>query len=270
MVLVESSNQENETIIKKALKNLSMSGSIVFQFGTGIGAFMGPVKSLLVNHGVSASKEDVALLLITSVYIMGSHSKDEVKILYKKLKDRNLDMYVDDVTDFINKSKSILTKIANKMGKTVSSLIDALGFTFILVPTMDILHNLIMNNGLNFDSFVNMFSGIALALSSYVLKSFIDKKGLKEEIDSDWDWAREVIDEPIIKIKTKEEFIEDYGEDYYSYIAWNSPAMDYLYGQTYILSDVEVDERGEFWLNATNRIDYDFWIIDKNMYNIIY
>jgi hypothetical protein len=189
MVLKESSNQEDESIIKKALKDLSMSTTFLFQFGTGIGAFMGPVTSLLNNQNISVSKEDVALLLITSVYVMGSHSKDELKVLFKKLKERNLDMYVDDVTDFINKAKSVLVKIASKMGKTVSTLVDVLGFTFVLVPTLDILHNLIVGNGLNFDSLTHMFGGIALSLSSYILKSFIDKKGLKEETDSDWDWG---------------------------------------------------------------------------------
>jgi hypothetical protein len=279
MVLKESSNQEDESIIKKALKDLSMGGGIVFQFGTGIGAFMGPVRELLLNHGVSVSKENVALLLITSVYLMGDHSKDELKVLYKKLKERDLDMYVDDVTDFINKSKSILTKIASKMGKTVSSLIDALGFTFILVPTMDILHNLIMNNGLNFDSFTNMFSGIALSLTSYILKSFIDKKGLKEEIDSDWDWAKETLDTPVIKIKTKDEFIEEYGENWlHAYgIDWNSPHMDYLHGQSFGVNDVDMSDNGDFKVYVNDKTTHgqqnwrgDYWELDFRMYNIIY
>jgi hypothetical protein len=33
------------------------------------------------------------------------------------------------------------------------------------------------------------------------------KRIIREEIDSDWDWAKETLDTPVIKIKTKDEFI---------------------------------------------------------------
>tara|TARA_R110002020_G_scaffold457765_2_gene674811 strand:- start:295 stop:912 length:618 start_codon:yes stop_codon:yes gene_type:complete len=168
-------NPEDISVFKKVLKDMGISTGFIFHFGTGIGAFMRPVTELLQNQNISVSREEVALLVITSFSIMLTNSKEEITKLMTSVKEKGLEPYLNDVTKFIMSIKKIMSVIGEKVGKTVSTLSDVLGFTFMLAPAMEVITGLINNNNITFDSIGRLLGGLILAAGSYGVKNIIDK-----------------------------------------------------------------------------------------------
>ena len=189
----EKVDSEGESIVKNTMKEMGLASSFIFQFGTGIGAFMRPVTELLNNRGFSLNKEEIALILITSFAIMLTHSKVEIGRLREAVKDKDLDKYLSDVTKFILNTKKLMATIGEKIGRVVHTLSDVLGFTFMLVPTMNVLRELINTYHVDMGSFSQLLGGLTVAAGSYGIKTIVDKimkkKGLRE---SDFDWVSDI------------------------------------------------------------------------------
>jgi hypothetical protein len=171
----EHVDPKDDSIIKKVLNDFGIGAGFIFQFGTGIGAFMRPVTELLNGNGVSMSQEEVALLIITAFTIMLSNSSVELGRLIKVLKDRGLDIHLGSVTKFILNVKKLMGVIGEKIGRTVHTLADVLGFTFMLVPTMNVLKEIINDYGVSMDNLGQLFGGLVMAAGSYGIKGIIDK-----------------------------------------------------------------------------------------------
>jgi hypothetical protein len=182
-ILKEESTPEDDSVFKKVLKDLGISSGFIFQFGTGIGAFMGPVTDLLNGDGLNMTNEQVALLIITSLAIMMTNTSVEVDKLTKAVNDGNLDLELSNVTKFILNIKKLMSIIGEKLGRTIYTLSDVLGFTFMLVPAMDVIKELINTYGTTFESITKLVVGVTMAAGSYTLKSVVDtilnKKGVK-------------------------------------------------------------------------------------------
>lgn len=166
---------KDDSIIKSVLRELGIGTGFIFQFGTGIGAFMRPVTELLENQGVSITREEVALLIITSLAIMLTHSKVEIGKLRDAVRDKDLEVHLGSVTKFIISAKKLVSAIGEKLGRTVHTLSDVLSFTFLLVPTMSVLSDIISNYGVTADSLGRLMGGILLAAGGYGVKTIISK-----------------------------------------------------------------------------------------------
>lgn len=165
----------DDSTIKNVLKELGIGTGFIFQFGTGIGAFMRPVTELLQNQGLSITREEVALLIITSLAIMLTHSKVEIGKLRDAVRDKNLEIHLGSVTKFIMSVKKLMIAIGEKLGRVVHTLSDVLSFTFMLVPTMSILSEIINTYSATPDSFGRLMAGILLAAGGYGIKTIIGK-----------------------------------------------------------------------------------------------
>jgi len=171
----EQVDPQDDSLIKKVLKDYSINTKFMFRFGTGIGAFMGPVTELLNGGGVSMNKEEVALLIITSLAIIMTDSSVEVDKLTQSVEDKGLEFHLSNVTKFILSIKKLMGVIGEKIGITVNTLSDLLGFTFMLVPTMNILKDIINDYGVSMENFKQLLTGLIMAGGSYSLKVIIDK-----------------------------------------------------------------------------------------------
>jgi hypothetical protein len=171
----EEIDPKDNSIIKKVLGDMGISGGFLFQFGTGIGAFMRPVTELLNGNGVSINQEEVALLIITAFAIMLTNSNVEIGKLSQAVKNKNLDVHLGSITKFILSVKKLVGVVGEKIGRTVHTLSDVLGFTFILVPAMNVIKELINNYGIGMDEIGQLFGGLTLAAGSYSIKAIIDK-----------------------------------------------------------------------------------------------
>ncbi len=171
----EQIDPQDESMIKKVLKDLGIGSGFIFQFGTGIGAFMRPVTELLNGQGLSMTQEEIALLIITAFSIMLTNSSVEIGKLTRAVKEKNLGVHLSSVTKFILSVKKLMGVIGEKIGRTVHTLTDVLGFTFMLVPAMNVLKDLINNYGVSMDNLGQLFGGLTMAAGSYGVKAIIDK-----------------------------------------------------------------------------------------------
>jgi hypothetical protein len=162
-----------ESIIKKTLSDLKLNTSILFTFGVGMGAFMGPVERLLNQSGFNFSNQEIALLVISSFAILlNDKSKDE---LMSEIESRDLSEPLSGVTEFIENAINILkTVIKNLMGVSYS-LSEILGFALLLNPVMNILNKIITDRTITTDNVNVLLSGVVLAGVVFSIKNLIGK-----------------------------------------------------------------------------------------------
>lgn len=162
-----------ENIFKDTLKDLKLNTGILFTFGMGMGAFMGPVHSMLTGSGFEFSNEEIKLLIITSfAVLMNKSNRNE---LLEKVRVKNLDVALPSVQELISKTTDIIrSTIKNVLGISYS-LSDILGFAFLLTPVMEIVRNIINDRGITSDNIEMLSSGVVLSALVFTIKNLIDK-----------------------------------------------------------------------------------------------
>lgn len=170
--LMESSEDKNN-IIKDVVQELRLAPKFIFTFGSGIGAFHGPVTKLLEGSGFNLTEKEVVLLIITSIAILLGES--DSKKLVEHVKEKGLMNALDSVKEFVSNTKELINTIVVKTAGTAYTLSDILGFTFLLVPTMRLIDNAIVENGINSGNLTYLFKGIILASLTYSIKSVLKK-----------------------------------------------------------------------------------------------
>jgi hypothetical protein len=175
IILTEEQYKEvlNENIIKDTLKDLKMNTGIVFTFGAGMGAFMGPVNRLLSGSGFNLNPSEVALLIISSVAILLNDKN--TKELIEKIKEKGLDKALDGTKDLIKNITDIIRSVfKNALGVTYS-LSEILGFAFLLTPIMKILNQIINDRNITTDNINVLLSGVVLAGLVFTIRNIIKK-----------------------------------------------------------------------------------------------
>ena len=173
----------NESIIKDVMNDYKFNTGVLFTFGAGMGAFMGPVERILSKSGFIMTKQEVALLIITTFALLLKDSN--YKELISIVKDKELLDPLKGVVDFVQKIKDVINTITTKMLGVSYSLMDILGFAFLLNPIMGILKSYIDSSNITVDSLEKLGMGSVLAGIAYALKSMSKKlkSNLSEEIE---------------------------------------------------------------------------------------
>jgi len=174
LLIKENDEKENtNNIVSDIVNDLNVSKKFLFTFGTGIGAFVNPVSELISGSGLSMTKEDIVLLIITAISILINDS--DKSILKNKVKERGLNPSLGGVKELIKNTKKIINNVTEKTIEVTYSLSDILGFTFLLVPTTDILTKIINEYGLNVSNVKEMLLGITLASATFGVKSVLKR-----------------------------------------------------------------------------------------------
>ena len=87
-----------ENTIKDTLKELKVNSGILFTFGTGIGAFIGPVDKLLSGSGFLINEKEIILLIITAFALIIKDNEsvtllENVKEKAKNVKSSHLNIH---------------------------------------------------------------------------------------------------------------------------------------------------------------------------------
>jgi hypothetical protein len=174
-----------ESTLKDTLNDLKINSGVLFTFGTGIGAFLGPVERLLSGSGVSMNEKDIILLIITSFALIIKDS--EGVTLLEKVREKGLMPLLKSVINFITNVKDVLNAVAKNLIGVTYSLLDILGFALLLNPTMKIIDDIIKDNNISSDNVERLLSGAALSATVYSLKSVFGKlKGkFKKSVNED-------------------------------------------------------------------------------------
>ena len=186
---------DSKFIVKKVIQDMKINADFMLTYGLGISAFAEPVIELLHNKNIKITKYDAILLVMTSVYILTSKSKEDLKKLIYGLKKRGLNEELKGVVKFMNASINLFKSIGMKIGVTITTLIDVLSFTFMSVPVLDTLKNIASEKGFSVDNLDELILGFTLSAGSYTLKNLIKKKGLKESEEfnpDDFGWVDEI------------------------------------------------------------------------------
>ena len=197
-----------ENTLKDTLKELKISSGVLFTFGTGIGAFIGPVERLLSGSGFSMNQKDIILLIITSFALLIKDS--EGSTLIEKVKEKGLMPALKGVINFTKNVKDVLNAVAKNLTGVTYSLLDILGFALLLNPTMKILDGVIQDNGISLDNVDTLLKGTALAAIVYSLKTVFGniKNKFNRKINEDI----EPSDEAIKNICDSEKFCSEQGQ----------------------------------------------------------
>jgi len=187
-----------ESTLKDTLNDLKINSGILFTFGTGIGAFIGPVERLLSGSGFSMDERDIILLIITSFALIIKDS--EGVTLLEKVKEKGLMPTLKGVINFVTNVKDVINAVAKNLVGVTYSLLDILGFTLLLNPTMKIIDEVIKDNNISSDNVEKLLSGATLAVIVYSLKSVFGKlknkiKGnVNEDINPSEDAVKNICD----------------------------------------------------------------------------
>ena len=169
-----------ENILKDILKDFNISSGLLFTFGAGMAALMGPVERLLTNSGFSLNDKEIALLLITSIAIIIKDSN--ASRLLDQVKEKGLVDALNGVGEFLTNIKKLINSITSKVVGVTYSLSDILGFALLLNPVMNIINNLISDESITSSDTNRLLSGAAFATAVYGLKSVMSK--IKNKITS--------------------------------------------------------------------------------------
>ena len=165
--------EKGKNIIQDIVDEFKLAPKFIFTFGTGIGAFYEPVQKLLEGSGIVVGEKEVYLIIITAIAsILNDH---KVGKLVERLKSEGLYSVLDDVKHYINSTRRIINSVTKNVLGSTYTLADILGFTALLVPTMNLLNTIISDYGLNMGNLDGMLKGVVLSASVYGIKSVIKR-----------------------------------------------------------------------------------------------
>ena len=170
-----------ENILKDILKDFNITSGLLFTFGAGMAALMGPVERLLTNSGFSLNEKEVSLLIITAIAIIIKDSNSGK--LLEEVKNKGLIEALNGVGEFLTNTKKLINSVASKVVGVTYSLSDILGFALLLNPTMNIVNDVISDENITSSDTNRLLSGAAFAAAVYGLKSVMSK--IKKKLNED-------------------------------------------------------------------------------------
>ena len=180
----------NENLFKDTLKDLKINTGILFTFGTGMSAFLGPVERLLTGSGFSFNKTEISLLIITAIaHLINDNSKD---LLLNKLKEMDLTKALDGVKNLIKNSTDIIREVVKGVLGVSYSLTEILGFAFLLNPVMKIIGSIINDRNITTDNLQVLVSGVVLGGIVFFIRNLLKKS--KETLDESYVTIKEDIE----------------------------------------------------------------------------
>lgn len=165
--------EKDKSIISDIVNDLKLAPKFIFSFGTGIGAFYESVDILLSGSGFQMTEYQTYLLIITAVALLLNEMDGDR--LVEKLKEEGIYSALDSVTEYISNTKKIINTVVKKSLGVTYSLADILAFTALLVPTTDLLSEIINEYGLTTKTVNSMIKGVILAATVYGVKSIVKR-----------------------------------------------------------------------------------------------
>jgi len=162
-----------ENNLKDVLSSLKLNTSIIFTFGTGVSAFMGPVERLLTKSNFDFTQQDIILLIITSFALL-INDVNKTKLL-EIVTDKGMVRAFKGVFEFVKNSTEILKATIKSLLGVTYNLSELLGFVFLLNPTMKIIQSIINDRNITVDNLNILLSGIVLSGIVFSIKSLIGK-----------------------------------------------------------------------------------------------
>tara|TARA_B110000977_G_scaffold201184_1_gene294620 strand:- start:3487 stop:5745 length:2259 start_codon:yes stop_codon:yes gene_type:complete len=171
--------EPTQTTFQKTLKDMGVQLQFVGTFGFGISGMFGMVKDLLEGRYPSLSEGEIILIFLSALSYLSIDIVKDISELKSELKKRGLGDYLNKTVEVLKDFENISLKIVEKAGFTVSSLAELLGYTFLLVPILDITNKLIAESGFDIVSLSSYLKAAIVSVGIFYVRNLFNSLVLR-------------------------------------------------------------------------------------------
>ena len=196
-----------QSLFQKTLKDMGVQLQFVGTFGFGISGMFGMVKDLLEGKYPSLSEGEIILIFLSALSYLSINVVKDISQLKSELTKRGLGDYLNKTVEVLKDFENISLKIVEKAGFTVSSLSELLGYTFLLVPILDITNKLIEESGFDVVSLASYLKGALISVGIFYIRNVFNslvirlkrKREKRKMYSVDLDFEDEELDDEMIE-----------------------------------------------------------------------
>ena len=171
--------EPTKSMFQKTLEDMGVQFQFVGTFGFGISGMFGFVKELLEGEYPTLSEGEITLIFLSALSYLSINTIKDIQRLRQEVKGRGLGGYVNKVVALLKDFENISLKVVEKAGFTVSSLAELLGYTFLLVPILDITNRIINETGFSVDSLSSYLKGAIVSVGIFYIKNVFNSLVLR-------------------------------------------------------------------------------------------
>ena len=171
--------EPTKSMFQKTLDDMGVQLQFVGTFGFGISGMFGFVKELLEGQYPTLSEGEIILIFLSALSYLSINTIKDIQRLREEIKGRGLGGYVNKVVELLKDFENISLKVAEKAGFTVSSLAELLGYTFLLVPILDITNRIIGEVGFDITALSSYLKGALVSVGIFYIKNLFNSLVLR-------------------------------------------------------------------------------------------
>ena len=171
--------EPTKSMFQKTLNDMGVQLQFVGTFGFGISGMFGFVKELLEGQYPTLSEGEIILIFLSALSYLSINTIKDIQRLREEVKGRGLGGYVNKVVELLKDFENISLKVAEKAGFTVSSLAELLGYTFLLVPILDITNRIIGEVGFDIGAMSSYLKGALVSVGIFYIKNLFNSLVLR-------------------------------------------------------------------------------------------
>ena len=168
-----------QSIFQKTLKDMGVQFQFVGTFGFGISGMFGMVKDVLEGRYPSLSEGEIILIFLSGLSYLSINLVKDLKEVKQEIEKRGLKEYVNKAVELLKDFENISLKVVEKAGYTISSLAELLGYTFLLVPILDVTNRLIAENGFDVVSLASYLKGVIISVGIFYIRNLFNSLVLR-------------------------------------------------------------------------------------------
>ena len=171
--------EPTKSLFQKTLGDMGVQLQFVGTFGFGISGMFGMVKDVLEGQYPSLSEGEIILIFLSALSYLSINTIKDIQKLREEVKGRDLGGYVNKVVELLKDFENISLKILEKAGFTMSSLSELLGYTFLLVPILDITNRIIGEVGFDIGAISSYLKGALVSVGIFYIKNLFNSLVLR-------------------------------------------------------------------------------------------
>lgn len=177
--LPDQEEDKTQSIFQKTLQDMGIQLQFVGTFGFGISGMFGMVKDLLEGRYPSLSEGEIILIFLSGLSYLSIQLVKDYKEVADEVEKRGLKDFVNKAVEVLKDFENISLKVVEKAGYTVSSLAELLGYTFLLVPILDVTNRLINENGFDIVSLSSYLKGTLISIGIFYIRNLFNSLVLR-------------------------------------------------------------------------------------------
>lgn len=164
--------------VKKFFKEANIQLYFASTFGTALTVLLPVVEKLMKtgDFSIEPTIENVVLLTIFAFAVLTKESKDKVKKIYNKIKEKEIpDEDVDKVINQLSNTKELFADLLQSGGKVIESFADMLAYSGILIPFLSVITSLVSNGVIDGELLSQSFNSLKLSLGAIGFKLLLQR-----------------------------------------------------------------------------------------------